>query len=99
VGGAVWISAAQAGFANTMLKVLPREAPNLNPGLVLATGASDIRRVFSPEDVPGIIAAYMEGLRVPFAICIACACLTFVLSFSPRWENIKGKVKMDAGAG
>ena len=99
VGGAVWISAAQAGFANTMLKVLPREAPNLNPGLVLATGASDIRRVFSPEDVPGIIAAYMEGLRVPFAICIACACLTFVLSFSPRWENIKGKVKMDEGAG
>ncbi|KIW30271.1 uncharacterized protein PV07_06026 [Cladophialophora immunda] len=95
IGGAVFISAAQAGFTNKMLHELPLKAPNVDASLVLATGATDLRRVFDASDIPGILAAYMDGLRVPFAICIACACLTFVLSFTPRWESIKGKVKLD----
>lgn len=99
VGGSIWISAAQAGFANRMLKVLPLDAPNVNPAQVLTTGASDLRRVFNADQIPGIISAYMEGLRIPFAICIACACLSFIVSFAPRWESIKGRVKKDAGAG
>ncbi|KIW98597.1 uncharacterized protein Z519_00258 [Cladophialophora bantiana CBS 173.52] len=95
IGGAVFISAAQAGFTNKMLHELPIKAPNVDASLVLATGATDLRRVFDASDIPGILAAYMDGLRVPFAICIACACVTFVLSFTPRWESIKGKVRMD----
>lgn len=99
VGGSIWISAAQAGFANQMLTVLPREAPGVNPAQVLATGASELRHVFDADQIDGIITAYMEGLRVPFAICIACACLSFIVAFTPKWDNIKGRVKMDAGAG
>lgn len=95
IGGAIFISAAQAGFANEMLRQLPIKAPDTNPGLVLVTGATDLRQVFSPAQIPGILAAYMDGLRVPFAICIACACVTFVLAFTPKWESIKGKVKLD----
>ncbi|KIX09628.1 uncharacterized protein Z518_00709 [Rhinocladiella mackenziei CBS 650.93] len=97
IGGAVFISAAQAGFANKMLEELPKRAPNVNPALVIATGATDLRKVFNAEQIPGILSAYMEGLRVPFAIAIACACVTFLISFAPRWESIKGKVKLDAG--
>ncbi|KIX93769.1 uncharacterized protein Z520_10393 [Fonsecaea multimorphosa CBS 102226] len=95
IGGAVFISAAQAGFTNKMLHELPIKAPHVDASLVLATGATDLRKVFAASDIPGILDAYMDGLRVPFAICIACASLAFVLSFTPRWESIKGKVKMD----
>lgn len=97
IGGAIWISAAQAGFTNKMLKELPIRAPTVNPGLVVVTGATDLRKVFTAEQIPGIMSAYMEGLRVPFIICIACACVTFLLAFAPRWESIKGRVKLDAG--
>ncbi|KAG9792244.1 MFS-type transporter grgE [Exophiala dermatitidis] len=98
IGGAIFISAAQAGFTNKMVKELPIRAPGVNPALVLATGATDLRRVFPGDQIHGILSAYMEGLRVPVAICIACACVTFLLAFTPRWESIKGKVKLDAGA-
>ncbi|EXJ94025.1 hypothetical protein A1O1_02418 [Capronia coronata CBS 617.96] len=98
IGGAIFISAAQAGFTNKMLKELPIRAPTVNPALVIATGATDLRRVFTPEQIPGIMSAYMQGLRVPFAICLACACVTFFISFAPRWESIKGRVKLDGGA-
>lgn len=89
IGGALWVSAAQAGFANKLLATLPATAPDVNPGLVLATGATELRTVFSAQQVPGILAAYMDGLRTPFAIAIACACVTSILSVTPRWEKIK----------
>ncbi|KAJ9602155.1 hypothetical protein H2200_013275 [Cladophialophora chaetospira] len=98
IGGAVFISAAQSGFANKLLHQLPSKAPTVDAGKVLATGATDLRRVFDAAQIPGILDAYMEGLRVPFAIAVACAALTFVISFAPRWESIKGKVKLDGGA-
>jgi MFS transporter, DHA2 family, glioxin efflux transporter len=98
IGAAVWISAAQAGFTNKMLKVLPHFAPGVDAAKVIATGATDLRHTFSAEQIGGILDAYMQGLKVPFALCIACACATVVLSFAPRWESIKGKVKLDGGA-
>lgn len=98
VGGAIFISAAQAGFVNQLLKELVKTAPNVNPALVVATGATDLRKVFNEDELPGILAAYMEGLKVPYAICIAFAGLSFVIAFTPRWESIKGKVRLDGGA-
>ena len=97
IGGAIWISAAQAGFANKLLKRVPITAPGVNPGLVLSTGASELRKVFDAAQIGGILEAYMDGLKVTFAISIACACVTALLVLAPRYESIKGKIPM-AGA-
>ncbi|KAJ9650640.1 hypothetical protein H2198_010062 [Neophaeococcomyces mojaviensis] len=98
IGGAIWISAGQAAWANKMLKVLVTDAPGINPAQVIATGATDLRKVFTAEQLPGILDAYMEGLRIPIAIAIACAVVTVFLSFAPRWESIKGKVAAGGAA-
>lgn len=82
-----------------MLKEIPGKVPGVNPALVVSTGATDLRNVFTAEQIPGILSAYMEGLRVPFAIAIACGAVTFLLAFTPKWESIKGKVKLDGPAG
>ena len=93
IGGAFFISAAQAGFANKLLQRIPITAPGVDPGLVAVTGATQLRTVFRPEDIPGILVAYMDGLKVAFAIAIATSAVAFIISFTPRWrDNIKGKV-------
>lgn len=92
IGGAFFISAGQAGFSNKLLSRLPVVAPGIDPVLVVMTGATELRKVFTAEQLSGILVAYMDGLRVSFAIAIACACLTFVLAFAPRWENLKGRI-------
>ena len=88
--GALVISAAQAGFTNTLIKAVGVHVPGLDPYIVIATGASELRDAFTAEQLPGVLAAYLEGLRVPFILCVACACVTFLVSFTPRWGSIKG---------
>ena len=73
IGASVWVGAAQAGFANRLIENVPRYAPGLNPALVVATGATELRKVFSEDQVVGVIRAYKDGLKTPFAISIACA--------------------------
>ncbi|KAF7504215.1 hypothetical protein GJ744_002588 [Endocarpon pusillum] len=94
--GALFISAAQAAFANRLLARLVITAPTLDPGLVIATGATELNDYFNAEELDGIIIAYMAGLKITFAIGIACAGVAFFLAFTPRWQNLKGKVNPGA---
>jgi hypothetical protein len=46
-------------------------APGVNPSLVLLTGASQLRSVFPPDVIPGVLEAYMVGLKAAFAVAVA----------------------------
>ena len=81
VGGAFSSSSGQAAFINQLLKALPRTAPTVNPQQVLLTGASELRNVFSPEVLPGVLEAYMIGIKAAFAVGIAFAGMAFLLSW------------------
>ncbi|KOS18116.1 putative HC-toxin efflux carrier [Escovopsis weberi] len=83
LGGAFRTGAGQAAFVNQLLAKLPSTAPGVDPALVIATGAVELRNVFSPEELPGILVAYMHGLKAVFAVGIgmagaACLCTAFI---------------------
>ncbi|KAF2258393.1 MFS gliotoxin efflux transporter glia [Lojkania enalia] len=86
VGGAFTTSSGQAAFVNQMLTRLRTSAPGVDPSLVIATGATQLRDVFTPEQLPGIIDAYMQGLRAVFGVAtgiVGFACLwTFVIPWT-----------------
>ncbi|KAJ5761825.1 uncharacterized protein N7511_005207 [Penicillium nucicola] len=92
VGGAVFVAAAQAAFVNQLIIKLTATAPNINSALVVATGASELRDVFTAEQMTAILPAYMTGLKVAYAISLAAAGIAFC--FSP-FNNFK---KIDAHA-
>jgi MFS transporter, DHA2 family, glioxin efflux transporter len=96
IGGAYFISAAQAIFANRLLARVVISAPTANPALVIATGATELSKVFNAEELDGIVVAYLAGLKSAFAISIATAGIGFLLAFAPRWESLKGRVKLAA---
>ena len=98
IGGAFFVQAGQSAFSNQLLKTVPTTAPGVAPALVLGTGASDLRNVFSPEVLPGILVAYMAGLRDAYAIAIAMAGMAFIISFFTGWKSLKGKVQAGGAA-
>lgn len=91
IGGAFWVSAGESAFINRLVQKLPDTAPHVNPQLVAAVGATDLRKVFSPEDIPGILLAYMDGLKTAFILAIALGGVSVIVSLFPRWVSLKGK--------
>ena len=79
VGGAFMVAAAQSAFVNVLIKTLPTTAPGVNPMLVLATGSTDLKVTFPPDVYPGIIEAYMHGLKIAFAIGLASTGMAFII--------------------
>ncbi|KAK3377019.1 putative efflux pump antibiotic resistance protein [Lasiosphaeria ovina] len=81
LGGAFSVSAAQSAFVNRLIATLAETAPNVPPLLVVATGASQLRGVFTGDDLTGVVLAYMSGIRAAFAVAIGMAGVAFLLAF------------------
>ncbi|KAF2685179.1 MFS general substrate transporter [Lentithecium fluviatile CBS 122367] len=88
LGGALWLSAAQSVFVNRLIVTMPKVAPKINPLSVVATGAGKIREVFSPEDVVGIVAAYIDGIRGAFVLACIVTGLAMLLAFCLPWKKL-----------
>ncbi|KAM0520798.1 hypothetical protein ACHAPE_003199 [Trichoderma viride] len=98
LGGAIWVSAAQAAFVNRLLVGLPKLAPNVIPMEVIATGAGDLRKVFSPEDLPGILAAYSTGIRDAYLLICAIVGISMLVAAAMPWKRINpDAIKAAAG--
>ncbi|KAK3207478.1 hypothetical protein GRF29_103g1161474 [Pseudopithomyces chartarum] len=88
VGGAFLVAAAQSGFVNQLLQNLARTAPSVNPALVVATGATDLHKVFSGDELSGILVAYMAGIKVAFAVTIGAVGISIPISLLSKWGKI-----------
>jgi hypothetical protein len=91
IGGSFFLSAAQSGFNNRLIKVLASTAPEINPAKVLGTGATQIRSAFTAAQVPLVVDAYMSGLKVVFAITIAGFGIATFIGFLGSWKRLHGK--------
>ncbi|CAH0051604.1 unnamed protein product [Clonostachys solani] len=98
IGSAFLLSAAQSAFVNKIATVLRSSALDVDVGTVIATGATEIRHAFPADQVPGIVIAYMEGLRVTFAIAATAVGLAFVVSFFSSWKRLKLNANATGGA-
>lgn len=92
IGGAVFVSAGQSAYTNRLLARVPVLVPGVSPALVLATGVTELRKVFSAEELPGIVLAYMDGLKLTFALAVALAGVTMPIALFAKWQSVKPKV-------
>ncbi|KAI0172762.1 MFS gliotoxin efflux transporter glia [Hypoxylon sp. FL1284] len=102
VGGAFTVSSAQAAFINQALDRLRTSAPDVDAARLIAAGASELRRVFTPEELPGVLVAYMQGLKAVFAVSIAFCGIAFFNTLIIPWGRLethrKKPVKVDEPA-
>lgn len=91
IGGALFVGAAEAAYANTLIKALRRTVPSVSPQSVINIGATQIRSSFPADVVPKIIQAEMDGVHVVFALAIAAAGIGMLFAGGAKWVNLKGK--------
>ena len=88
VGGAFSTLSAQAAFVNRLLAHLPVTAPGVDPALVIATGATELRNLFTSAQLSGILVAYMQGLKAAFAVGIGFSGMAFLACFVIPWSRL-----------
>ncbi|KAK7946579.1 major facilitator superfamily transporter [Apiospora aurea] len=99
LGGALCVSAAQSAFVNTLIGSLPGLAPHVDPLQVVATGAGQLRGVFSAADLPGIVASYLQGMRVTYFFECALMGVALVAAVLSPWKRLDvNAVKENGGA-
>ena len=90
-GGALFISVGQNIFTNQLVKGIVKNVPDVNPMLIVKTGATKVQEVVSPEDLPGLVVAYNDALTKSFVVALAMVCCTVVGSLAMEWRSVKGQ--------
>ncbi|KAH8711974.1 major facilitator superfamily domain-containing protein [Phaeosphaeriaceae sp. PMI808] len=98
IGATFMIATAQSGFINQLVYKLANTAPSVNPALVTATGATELRHVFSGAELDGVVRAYAWGIKVAFAITIAACGITVPVALCTKWANTNAKKPNAGGA-
>ncbi|KAJ9142482.1 putative MFS transporter [Pleurostoma richardsiae] len=96
ISGAYFVTAAQSLFANRLLKKLAEIAPNIDAAKVLETGASDIKTVFTGNELTKVLSAYMAGIKAVFAFSLAGAALTVLISLMVPFTRLPNVPKPEA---
>lgn len=88
VGGAFFMSGAQAAFSNELIKKAATSVPGVNPEMLLAAGAAQLREFFPPDKLGGILISYMTGIKVTIGIAIAATGCSFIVGLFVPWKKI-----------
>jgi hypothetical protein len=82
LGFAVFVSVGQTLFTNELVAAAPRYVPGVDVGLVIATGATELRNVFPADQIPGLVKAYMSGLKHSYIMAIALSGASVLISLA-----------------
>ena len=80
--------AAQSVLDNLLFTSLPSLAPTVDPGTVIRVGVTEIRSSFPPDAVPGVVDAYLKGLRAVYIMIIAFAGAATLAATANRWQKL-----------
>lgn len=89
LGGAFLVSGAQSAFINTMIKNVLKHAPQVSEATLVLTGATEIRNRFPLDQQPFVIDGYMAGIKVVFAMCVACTGVATLIGLGMKWKKLK----------
>jgi len=91
LGGALFISVAQNVQTNELLKQLQSVVPDLDPAVVLSTGATELKNVIPQQYLAGVLTAYNTAITNTFYVGVAMAVVSIFGAIAMEWKSVKGK--------
>lgn len=88
MGGTIFVSAAQAVFANRLLQALATQAPSIDPHEILITGATELKGRFPGDLYRGVLESYIVGLKDAFLFGMVVAGCAFLSSWIAPIKSI-----------
>jgi hypothetical protein len=89
----MFVAVAQTVLANTLTTKLATSLPGFDASQIARVGATEIRDLVSPADLPIVLVAYSKGINNVFYVALACAGLALIASCF--LENLSVLTKKD----
>ena len=91
-GGALFVAVAQNLFTTTLIqKVVELNIPGLDPQVIVAAGATGLRNIVKPEDLPALLVAYNAAIIKAFQLGLILSCLSIFGALGLELKTLKGK--------
>ncbi|KAK5731634.1 hypothetical protein LTR17_011226 [Elasticomyces elasticus] len=97
LGNIVCLAAAQYVFTSRLVANLRRGVPQVDPTVVLNTGATSLRTSVADMYEPAVLKAYSVTLARVFQIAVVLSCLAMVGALGIEWKSVK-KVELQETA-
>jgi hypothetical protein len=93
LGAALFIAVGQAVFQNGLIDGLKKYAPELDPKVMVNTGATAIRGVLEKsgqeDQLTNALKAYVNGLQDNYRVVVACSAVAFLMTCLLEWKSVK----------
>ncbi|KAL9613423.1 MAG: hypothetical protein Q9167_002021 [Letrouitia subvulpina] len=89
LGGAIFLSAAQNVFSSHLISNL-RQFPIIDPRTIIDVGATALRKVFLPDDLPEVLIAYNKAIIQTYYIALGASCSSILGGLFMEWRSVKG---------
>ena len=95
LSGSVLLSVSQNVFQSRLLRELESRAPNVDPALVIASGASGLwpamTRLYDAQTADKVLESFVEALKPVWIIGTVLAASSLLGSLATEWVTVKGK--------
>ncbi|KIW90682.1 uncharacterized protein Z519_08465 [Cladophialophora bantiana CBS 173.52] len=93
LGGALFIAVAQSVFSNGLVSGVAKYAPDIDPQLLINTGATAIRSVLAKigmeDHLRQVIEAYVYALKDCYRVTVAVSGISFIAACFLEWKSVK----------
>jgi hypothetical protein len=81
-GTVLFVASGEAAFTNGLLSSLARNLPQVDARVVLDAGATQIRSLFSGNELDKVLGGYLDGCKTSHVITVACGAIAGAISLS-----------------
>ena len=98
LGGAIFIAIGQAVFQNKLIPKMEAINPSLRPIEIVSAGATGLKSLVNPDQLPAVLDAYAKSLNSTFDVAITMAGMAFFMACGVEFKSVKGKKLTPGGA-
>jgi hypothetical protein len=95
LGGAIFLSLNQIIFSSRLRHYLQVYAPEINPQIVIAAGATGIQEAVPSASLPGVLLAYSKSFDRVMYLAIGASGAALLAAFGMGWVSIKKNAEIN----
>jgi hypothetical protein len=93
-GGGLALAVGQAVIVNHLFPAMQLIDPNVTIPEIVAAGATGLKDLVSPAQLPAVLIAYAESIDLGvFVTSAVLGGLAFLTAFGVEWKNVKKEAK------